>query len=129
MQKFYINVPKAHGKPQDITVADLIPIGRENAISRAYLVTLCVKNHLVDEKLKPESKDRAMRRLVERARIDYTILNLSDGEGYYRPSIEDIQDLQRYIRQEEKRAKATFRNLTNAKALYEDYRHGRIEEA
>ena len=66
MQKFYINVPKAHGKSQDITVADLIPIGRENAISRAYLVTLCVKNHLVDEKLKPESKDRAMRRLVER---------------------------------------------------------------
>lgn len=129
MQKFYINVPKAHGKPQDITVADLIPIGRENAISRAYLVTLCVKNHLVDEKLKLESKDRAMRRLVERARIDYTILNLSDGEGYYRPSIEDIQDLQRYIRQEEKRAKATFRNLTNAKALYEDYRHGRIGEA
>lgn len=128
MQKFYINVPKAHGTPQDITVADLIPIGRENAISRAYLVTLCVKNHLVDEKLKPESKDRAMRRLVERARIDYTILNLSDGEGYYRPSIEDIQDLQRYIRQEEKRAKATFRNLTNAKALYEDYRKGRLTE-
>lgn len=126
MEKYKIYVPKATGNEQDINVADLIPIGRENAITRSYLVTLCVEHGLVDEKSR--DKDRIMRKLVERARLDYTILNLSNGDGYYRPSIKDIQDLQKYIRQEENRAKSTFRNITNAKALYEDYKHNRIED-
>lgn len=125
MDRFVMYVPKAKGNPQGITIADLIPVGRENAISRSYLVTLCVTHGLVDEKLRESSKDRAMRRLLERTRMDSTILNLSDGEGYYKPSQHDLLDLQRYIRQEENRAKATFRSLSNAKALYEDYMHGR----
>lgn len=126
MERFAVYTPKAAPTPPAITIIDLIPVGRDNAISRDYLVTLCVQNGLVDENKSPESKDRAMRRLLERARLDYTILNLSDGEGYYRPSKDDLQDLQKYIRQEESRAKATFRNISNAKALYEDYMHGRI---
>lgn len=126
MEHFAVYTPKATPTPPAITIIDLIPTGRDNAISRDYLVTLCVQNGLVDENKSPKSKDRAMRRLLERARLDYTILNLSDGEGYYRPSKDDLQDLQKYIRQEESRAKATFRNISNAKALYEDYMHGRI---
>lgn len=126
MERFAVYTPKATPTPQAVTIIDLIPVGRDNAISRDYLVTFCVQNGLVDENKSPESKDRAMRRLLERARLDYTILNLSDGEGYYRPSKDDLQDLQKYIRQEESRAKATFRNISNAKALYEDYKHGRI---
>lgn len=126
MERFAVYTPKAAPTPPAITIIDLIPTGRDNAISRDYLVTLCVQNGLVDENKSPKSKDRAMRRLLERARLDYTILNLSDGEGYYRPSKDDLQDLQKYIRQEESRAKATFRNISNAKALYEDYMHGRI---
>lgn len=126
MERFAVYTPKAAPTPPAITIIDLIPVGRDNAISRDYLVTLCVQNGLVDENKSPESKDRAMRRLLERAHLDYTILNLSDGEGYYRPSKDDLQDLQKYIRQEESRAKATFRNISNAKALYEDYMHGRI---
>lgn len=126
MERFAVYTPKAAPTPPAITIIDLIPVGRDNAISRDYLVTLCVQNGLVDENKSPESKDRAMRRLLERARLDYTILNLSDGEGYYRPSKDNLQDLQKYIRQEESRAKATFRNISNAKALYEDYMHGRI---
>lgn len=126
MERFAVYTPKATSTPPAITIVDLIPIGRDNAISRDYLVTLCVQNGLVDDNKNPESKDRAMRRLLEKSRLDYTILNLSNGEGYYRPSREDLQDLQKYIRQEESRAKATFRNISNAKALYEDYMHGRI---
>ena len=126
MERFAVYTPKTTPTPPAVTIIDLIPTGRDNAISRDYLVTLCVQNGLVDENKSPESKDRAMRRLLERARLDYTILNLSDGEGYYRPSKDDLQDLQKYIRQEESRAKATFRNISNAKALYEDYMHGRI---
>ena len=58
--------------------------------------------------------------------MDYVILKNSDSHGYYRPSLEDMQDLQRYIRQEEKRAKSTFRNIQRAKALYDDYIHERV---
>lgn len=126
MENFNIYVPKAKWKHQGITIADLIPIGSENAVSRDYLVTLCVKNGLVDEKLKPESRDRALRQLIEHARIDYTILNLSDGRGYYRPSREDLMELQKYIWQEESRAKSIFKNLSMAKKLYEDYKTGRL---
>ena len=128
MEHFAVYTPKATPTPLATTIIDLIPTGRDNAISRDYLVTLCVQKGLVDQKLRPESQDRAMRRLLEKARLDYTVLNLSRGEGYYRPSRDDLQDLQRYIRQEENRAKSTFRNISNAKALYEDYKRGRLTE-
>lgn len=120
MDRFYINQKVANGK-SNTTIADLIPQGRENAISRKELLNLCLLNDLC-------KTDREMRRLIERARIDYVILNHSDSRGYYRPSLDDMQDLQRYIRQEEKRAKSSFRNIKRAKALYEDYKNGRIEE-
>ena len=125
MRQFALYTPKATPTPPAITIIDLIPTGRDNAISRDYLVARCVRSGLVDQNSSLESQDRAMRRLLEQARLDYTILNLSNGEGYYRPSVDDLQDLQRYIRQEENRAKSTFRNISNAKALYEDYKHGR----
>lgn len=125
MRQFALYTPKATPTPPAITIIDLIPTGRDNAISRDYLVARCVNKGLVDQNSSLESQDRAMRRLLEQARLDYTILNLSNGEGYYRPSVDDLQDLQRYIRQEENRAKSTFRNISNAKALYEDYKHGR----
>lgn len=126
MQRYNIYVPKAKGAPQGITIADLIPIGRENAISRKMLVALCVDQGLVAPTIK--DKDRAMRLLIQHDRTDYTILNLSDGDGYYRPSAADLLYLQQYIRQEEKRAKAVFRSLKQAKRLYEDYKKGRIQE-
>lgn len=115
---------KASGTTR-FTIADLVPVGRENAISRKMLTQLCVQNSLIDDSVK--DKDRAMRNLLEKDRRDFVILNLSTGEGYYRPTVEDIQDLQRYIRQEESRAKASFRNLKKARALYEDFKHGRLE--
>ncbi len=123
---FFINIPSGTGERIHHDIADLIPVGRENAISRKMLVAMCVSNGLIDGKI--SDKDRVMRSLIEQARRDYTILNLSNGKGYYRPSLEDLQDLQRYIRQEERRAKSTFRNLTRAKELYEDYKAGRIVE-
>lgn len=74
-----------------------------------------------------KDKDRAMRLLIQKDRKDFVILNLSNGDGYYRISKDDMQDLQRYIRQEEKRAKSSFRNIKLARALYEDLLHGRCE--
>lgn len=123
METFHIYQKRATGTAA-ITIADIIPIGRENAISRKALVSLCVAHGLIDDSIK--DKDRAMRLLVRKARIDYVILNLSNGDGYYRVSKDDMQDLQRYIQQEESRAKAAFKNLKKARALYEDFKHGRV---
>lgn len=127
MQRFYTYGPQSTGESIPAhPIVELIPIGRDNAIPRNELVMDCVRCGLVDDGLSESGKDRATRRLIEKARKDYTILNLSNGNGYYRVSREDLQDLQRYIRQEENRAKATFKNLSMAKKLYEDYKAGRI---
>lgn len=125
-QRYCIYVPKAHGEPKEITIADLIPVGRENAISRKMLVALCVERGLVDKKAK--DKDRAMRNLLNRERKDYVILNLSDGNGYYRPTHKEMLDLQRFIRQMKSRIKELSEDLKPAQALYEDYQRGRIVE-
>ena len=106
-------------------IIDFIPLGRENAISRKRLTALCVESDLIDNNSK--DKDREMRKLLQKARIDYTILNNPEG-GYYRPSREDLQELSRYIRQEEKRAKSIFKDVKRAKRLYEDYLLGRLEQ-
>ena len=124
METFSFYQKEASGRA-NLTISDLIPVGRENAISRKMLTQLCVQNNLIDFSVK--DKDRAMRNLIEKDRRDFVILNLSNGDGYYRPTVEDIQDLQRYIRQEESRAKASFRNLKKARALYEDFKHSRLE--
>lgn len=125
METFTVLTPKiSHEVKEVITIADLIPEGRENAISRAILTEKCVANGLIDKKTK--DKDRAMRRLVKKARIDWIILNLSEGDGYYRPSQEDLLELRRYIRQEENRGKAVFKNIQKAKKLYEDLKAGRM---
>lgn len=126
MKNYCIETPKGQQKPPALTIIDFIPVGRDNAIKRAELTRLCVQYGLIG-KSSPTNEDRAMRRLIERARRDYTILNVTDGKGYYRVSIKDLQDLQRYIRQEDSRAKAAFINHKMAKKLYEDYIHGRIE--
>lgn len=127
MENSFIYTPKTnHEVKEVITIADLIPEGRENAISRAMLTAKCVKNGLIDNKTK--DKDRAMRNLVKKARIDWTILNLSDGDGYYRPTHEDLLELRRYIRQEERRGISVFKNIQNAKKLYEDLKAGRLNE-
>ena len=81
MQRFYIYTPKAIGVSTDPhPIVNLIPVGRDNAISRKELLRACVTAGLV----KSKQNDRAMRELIKKARMDYVILNLSNGKGYYR---------------------------------------------
>lgn len=126
MDTFDFYMPKVDKPKQKLSVADLIPVGRDNAISRKALLALCINNDLIEKNGKDQ--DRQMRKLINQSRLDHTILNLSNGRGSNRPSHDDLLDLQRYIRQEESRAKATFKNISMAKALYEDYRKGRLTE-
>lgn len=84
----YIYQKRAAGKTI-LTIADLIPVGRENAINRKSLVALCCEHGMIDGSVK--DKDRAMRILVQKARIDHVILNISNGDGYYRVSKDDME--------------------------------------
>ncbi len=126
MERFAVYTPKATPTPPAVTIIDLIPVGRDNAISRDYLVTLCVQHGLVKENLK--DKDRAMRDLVGEARKEYVVLNLSDGNGYYRPTLKEFLDLQRHIRQIRSRINKEEERLKPELALYEDYKRGRLTE-
>lgn len=126
MERFAVCTPKATPTPPAVTIIDLIPVGRDNAISRDYLVTLCVQHGLVKENLK--DKDRAMRDLVGEARKEYVVLNLSDGNGYYRPTLKEFLDLQRHIRQIRSRINKEEERLKPELALYEDYKRGRLTE-
>lgn len=84
-----------------MSILDLIPHGRENAVSREYLsATLGIS-------------DRKMRHMIENARRSGAIiLNAQDGRGYY--ISDDLDDMEKQYRQDTARAMAI---LTRRKAL------------
>ena len=86
----------------EMSIVDYIPFGEENAVKRW---------ELMDKIMKP---DREIRRMIEDARRSgVIILNLSNGHGYFRP--DKKEEILRYIRQEEARARSIHRNLKAAK--------------
>ena len=89
-----------------MNIAELIPVGRKYAISRARLRRLTGLN------------DSAMRGEIAKARRETCILNLQDGNGYFKP--DNKEDVARYIAQEEHRAKSIFMNLRGAKKYYNE---------
>lgn len=99
--------------------------GKENAIKRCDLTQKCVDAGLIRES---PNKDRAMRKLLERARIDYkiSITNDGDGEGYYLPTKEEAVRLSKNNKREYRKAISTFRSSKINKALEDDFSHGRI---
>ena len=88
----------------DINILNYIHKGRQNAVTRERLRQL---TGLTDSKV---------RELIRKARHDVPIVNFQSGEGYYIPT--EIEEVDRFIAQEEKRAKSIFANLRSAK----DYR-------
>ena len=85
----------------NISIIDYIPRGRANAIPRKKLAYI---TGLTDTK---------MRELIRQARHEKPILNLQDGKGYYIP--DNKEEVRRYIKQEEHRAKSIFANLKSAR--------------
>lgn len=68
-----------------MNILEFIPLGRENAVTRDYLVN--VTGHI----------DRVVRREIEEERRRGTII-LNDGTGYYRSN--DLDDIYReYLRE------------------------------
>lgn len=88
-----------------MNIIDYILEGKENAVTREELT----KSLGYD--------DRAIRSFIEEARKKYCIINDQDGEGYYRPkpnSLEDRLKAERWLNQEKSRANATLASLEGA---------------
>ena len=131
METFFINTPKANGvkKIDKIEVfISLLGYGKENAIKRADLVERCVGAGIIEKDSK--DKDRAMRKLMHRAKMDFNIQITNDGkgEGYYIPTFKESIQLAKNNKREDRKAVSIFAGNKGNKALEEDYRAGRIDE-
>ena len=90
-----------------MNIVEYIPEGYENAISRKMLCAITGLN------------DRVVRNLIEEARRDTIIISNNDGSGYWRfpdkPTEKEKQLLNRYVKQQESRAKSIFYALYPAR--------------
>ena len=132
METFYIYTPKATGNrsPDKIEIlVSFIKYGKENAIKRAELTKKCVEAGIISSE-DEVNQDRAMRRLLNRARVDYniSITNDGDGKGYYRPTKSDLKLLSRNNNTSKKKAISSFVGNKVNVAMEDDFRHGRKEE-
>ena len=88
-------------------IVDFIPEGYENAISRSEL---CAKTGI---------SDRVVRDMIESERRHTIIISNNDGSGYWlfpdNPTEEEKALLQRYVKQQESRAKSIFYALRPAR--------------
>lgn len=85
-----------------------IPVGRENAISRARLAE------------KWDMKDREMRKTIAQMRavstnLDYAILSSAQVDGYWRSN--DPQELDDFIKETSARARSVFVSLRMARRV------------
>lgn len=128
MKTYLIKVPKADKYIPKVDKVDvfveLLGFGSENPVKRSELVLKCIDAGIVN----PDTKDpdRAMRNILERARIDYAILN--DGKEYYRPTARDRERLAKNNAREKSRALNILSSTKVARAFEEDCKFGRITE-
>ena len=90
-----------------MNITDFIPEGHENAISRKSLCTLTGLS------------DRKIRQMIEEARRSTIIISNDDGSGYWRypdkPTKAEENLLNKYVKQQESRAKSIFYALYPAR--------------
>lgn len=90
-------------------IEQYIPFGKENAVSREYL------------SIATGMSDRKVRLQIAQARREHPILNLSDGKGYYRPTVEEYLEAKQFYHQEIARAKSIFWSLFGLKRWFRKY--------
>lgn len=84
------------------TILNMLGTGEKNAV------------HLKAIMKKTELKNREVRKCIEQLRRNGTVI-ISNKNGYFKP--ETPEELQKYINQEEHRAKSVFYTLKNARQL------------
>ena len=109
----------------EITIADLIPEGHDNAITHKLLTAKCIRHGLIPAYAK--DADRQMRQLLHEAKLNTSIVNLQDGEGYFRPTKDDMELLLIYVRQEKARLRNVARPLRYTEKLLADFQAGRMD--
>lgn len=106
-------------------VASIIPKGHENALNLNQIVALFENQGWLDD---VKDKERTARRIIERTGYEYTICNLQDGKGYFRPTKKDTTDFRRWILQEESRLAKISKRLSVGRKLFEDFLKERLDE-
>ena len=86
-----------------MNIIDFIPFGKENAITRERL------------KAMTGLPDREIRDMIKKERRYRPIINMQDGDGYFQPTQEEKDYVQKWLKQETRRAKSSFRSLRGAK--------------
>ena len=94
---------RERGVNMDFDILDYIPFGIECAISRHDLRQITGLN------------DREMRKMIRLARERAPILNLQQGNGYFRPTPDEMNLVDKWMSQEKRRAKSVFRGVRAAK--------------
>ncbi len=125
MQRFVMYVPQATGIPQrdlEEEFVNLLFWGEENAIQRKPLVAKAINAGLIEESIK--DKDKAMRNLYKKAKLNYAICHTKNG--YFRPLPKDINALNACIAEDDKKAISILRGNTMRKKLKADIDAGRI---
>lgn len=82
---------------------DMIPFGRENAVTREELCRITGMS------------DRIMRKSLHDLRRDHCIINLQNGRGYFRPGEDDGPLVKRFLKQERARALSSLWAARGAK--------------
>lgn len=91
-----------------VNILKFIPYGRENAVE---IDTLCRETGL---------NNRSVRNLINSARKKSVIINVQDGKGYYRPTADDVDEVKRWKKQEENRAKEVFSSLSPVRKFLQE---------
>ena len=125
MERYNIYVPRASGSAFKSSIGDLIPLGSENAVKRKILCQRCIEKGLIDADCK--DPDRKMRDLINKARIDYVILNV--GKGYFRPTPKDYAELRKFNRQNKSKALSMLQWVSAGEKLESDIAAGRLKDA
>lgn len=101
------HLPTCTAPESRIDIVAYIPAGCDNAISRKNLCNLT------------GLKDRVVRSLIEEARRNTIIISNNDGSGYWqfpdKPTDEEVKLLEKYVNQQENRAKSIFYALRPAR--------------
>ncbi len=91
----------------DKEIVNCIPHGHENAVTRSELI------------VRTGEKDRAIRNAI--ASSDELVINLQDGKGYFKPTPEEGQLVDIFMRLHKSRIKEEFKRIRQAR----DWNKGR----
>lgn len=89
-----------------MNIADFIPLGMKNAITREELRKLTGLN------------DRQIREMISQKRREIPIISL-DNKGYFIPTKEEKPLVEKWVNQEKHRAKSIFWSMAGAKKFIE----------